>query len=110
VDKSSFTNGAIAAGFFKSIFNHWNWTISLFYQFPGYDMSTHVRRYGKYISEKIHTYRLCAFDFCKVKRGRDDGMLRTLHTDKLLKTMPILQSQIDALLEFQVNPIRKENA
>jgi hypothetical protein len=73
-------------------------------------MSTHVRRYGKYISEKIHTYRLCAFDFCKVKRGRDDGMLRTLHTDKLLKTMPILQSQIDALLEFQVNPIRKENA
>uniref|UniRef100_A0A915LY95 AP180 N-terminal homology (ANTH) domain-containing protein n=1 Tax=Meloidogyne javanica TaxID=6303 RepID=A0A915LY95_MELJA len=64
-------------------------------------MATHVRRYGKYISEKIHTYRLCAFDFCKVKRGRDDGLLRTLYTDKLLKTMPILQSQIDALLEFQ---------
>uniref|UniRef100_A0A183CF99 ENTH domain-containing protein n=1 Tax=Globodera pallida TaxID=36090 RepID=A0A183CF99_GLOPA len=80
VDKSNLQNGAIAAG---------------------YDMSTHVRRYGKYVSEKIHTYRLCAFDFCKVKRGRDDGMLRTLHTDKLLKTMPILQAQIDALLDFQ---------
>ncbi|CAD5209814.1 unnamed protein product [Bursaphelenchus xylophilus] len=70
----------------------------------GYDMSSHVRRYGKYISEKIATYRLCAFDFCKVKRGREDGLLRTLHTDKLLKTFPILQNQIDALLEFQVSP------
>lgn len=49
----------------------------------GYDMSIHVKRYGKYISEKISTYRLCAFDFCKVKRGRDDGLLRTLHTDKV---------------------------
>jgi len=65
-------------------------------------MSTHVRRYAKYISEKIHAYRLCAFDFCKVKRGREDGLLRTMHTDKLLKTLPILQSQIDALLEFSV--------
>uniref|UniRef100_A0A1I8BW62 ENTH domain-containing protein n=1 Tax=Meloidogyne hapla TaxID=6305 RepID=A0A1I8BW62_MELHA len=76
----------------------------------GYDMATHVRRYGKYISEKIHTYRLCAFDFCKVKRGRDDGLLRTLYTDKLLKTMPILQSQIDALLEFQVTSSELNNS
>ncbi|KAI6178663.1 ENTH domain-containing protein [Aphelenchoides besseyi] len=68
----------------------------------GYDVSHHVRRYGKYISEKIYTYRLCAFDFCKVKRGREDGLLRTLPTDKLLKTFPLLQNQIDALLEFQV--------
>ncbi|KIH45392.1 ENTH domain protein [Ancylostoma duodenale] len=68
----------------------------------GYDMSQHVRRYGKYIGEKIATYRVCAFDFCKVKRGREDGLLRTMHTDKLLKTLPILQNQIDALLEFQV--------
>ncbi|VDM37114.1 unnamed protein product [Toxocara canis] len=65
-------------------------------------MSQHVRRYGKYISEKIYTYRLCAYDFCKVKRGREDGLLRTMNTDKLLKTLPILQNQIDALLEFQV--------
>ncbi|KAH7726921.1 Protein UNC-11 e [Aphelenchoides avenae] len=68
----------------------------------GYDMSLHVRRYGNYISEKIATYRLCAFDFCKVKRGREDGLLRTMNVDKLLKTLPILQKQIDALLEFQV--------
>lgn len=47
-------------------------------------MSQHVRRYGKYISEKIYTYRLCAFDFCKVKRGREDGLLRTMSADKVL--------------------------
>ncbi|CAI4224602.1 unnamed protein product [Auanema sp. JU1783] len=75
----------------------------------GYDMSQHVRRYGKYIGEKIATYRVCAFDFCKVKRGREDGLLRTMHTDKLLKTLPILQNQIDALLEFQVSSSELNN-
>ncbi|GMR53734.1 hypothetical protein PMAYCL1PPCAC_23929 [Pristionchus mayeri] len=70
----------------------------------GYDMSNQVKKYGKYISEKIATYRSCAFDFCKVKRGREDGLLRTMHTDKLLKTLPILQKQIDALLDFSVSP------
>ncbi|CAI2303376.1 unnamed protein product [Caenorhabditis sp. 36 PRJEB53466] len=75
----------------------------------GYDMSTHVRRYAKYIGEKINTYRMCAFDFCKVKRGREDGLLRTMHTDKLLKTLPILQNQIDALLEFSVSSSELNN-
>ncbi|CAJ0962834.1 unnamed protein product, partial [Mesorhabditis belari] len=75
----------------------------------GYDMSQHVRRYGKYIGEKIATYRVCAFDFCKVKRGREDGLLRTMHTDKLLSTLPILQNQINALLEFQVNASELSN-
>ncbi|KRZ71683.1 Phosphatidylinositol-binding clathrin assembly protein unc-11 [Trichinella papuae] len=70
----------------------------------GYDMSTHIRRYAKYIGEKVNTYRLMAFDFCKVKRGRDDGLLRTMPVDKLVKTLPILQGQIDTLLEFQVSP------
>ncbi|KAL4233746.1 hypothetical protein ACF0H5_008426 [Mactra antiquata] len=66
----------------------------------GYDMSTFIRRYAKYLNEKAVTYRLMAFDFCKVKRGRDDGLLRTMNSEKLLKTLPILQKQIDALLEF----------
>merc|ERR1719211_840479 len=39
-------------------------------------------------------------DFCKVKRGKDGGALRLMNGDKLLKTMPILQNQVDALLEF----------
>lgn len=66
----------------------------------GYDMSTFIRRYAKYMNEKAVTYRLMAFDFCKVKRGRDDGLLRTMNAEKLLKTLPVLQKQIDALLEF----------
>lgn len=35
----------------------------------GYDMSTFIRRYSKYLNEKAVSYRQMAFDFCKVKRG-----------------------------------------
>uniref|UniRef100_T1IUB2 ENTH domain-containing protein n=1 Tax=Strigamia maritima TaxID=126957 RepID=T1IUB2_STRMM len=66
----------------------------------GYDMSTFIRRYAKYLNEKALSYRTVAFDFCKVKRGKDDGVLRTMNADKLLKTLPVLQNQVDALLEF----------
>ena len=31
---------------------------------------------------------------------KEDGILRTMPADKLLKTLPALQGQIDALLEF----------
>ncbi|BFZ09941.1 hypothetical protein BsWGS_12980 [Bradybaena similaris] len=70
----------------------------------GYDMSTYIRRYAKYLNEKAVSYRLMAFDFCKVKRGKDDGLLRTMNTDKLLKSLPVLQQQLDALLEFDCTP------
>ncbi|XP_037953496.1 phosphatidylinositol-binding clathrin assembly protein LAP isoform X18 [Teleopsis dalmanni] len=66
----------------------------------GYDMSPFIRRYAKYLNEKSLSYRAMAFDFCKVKRGKDEGSLRTMHADKLLKTLPVLQAQLDALLEF----------
>jgi len=66
----------------------------------GYDMSPYIRRYAKYLNEKALAYRTVAFDFCKVKRGKEDGILRTMPADKLLKTVPALQGQIDALLEF----------
>ncbi|XP_069175806.1 phosphatidylinositol-binding clathrin assembly protein LAP isoform X13 [Procambarus clarkii] len=65
-----------------------------------YDMSTFIRRYAKYINEKAISYRSVAFDFCKVKRGKEDGTLRTMPTDQLLKTLPVLQAQVDALLDF----------
>ncbi|XP_072254732.1 phosphatidylinositol-binding clathrin assembly protein [Pyxicephalus adspersus] len=32
-----------------------------------------------------------------------DGVMRTMNTEKLLKTMPIIQNQMDALLDFNVN-------
>ncbi|GAB6032846.1 hypothetical protein CHUAL_012048 [Chamberlinius hualienensis] len=66
----------------------------------GYDMSTYIRRYAKYLNDKAMSYRTVAFDFCKVKRGKDDGILRTMNIEKLLKTIPVLQNQIDSLLEF----------
>lgn len=66
----------------------------------GYDMSPFIRRYAKYMSEKSKSYRNVAFDFCKVKRGKDGGTLRQMTGDKLVKTLPHLQAQIDALLEF----------
>ncbi|XP_071445404.1 phosphatidylinositol-binding clathrin assembly protein unc-11 isoform X4 [Hetaerina americana] len=66
----------------------------------GYDMSPFIRRYAKYLNEKALSYRTVAFDFCKVKRGKEDGTLRTMNAEKLLKTLPVLQSQLDSLLEF----------
>ncbi|XP_036321781.1 phosphatidylinositol-binding clathrin assembly protein LAP [Rhagoletis pomonella] len=66
----------------------------------GYDMSPFIRRYAKYLNEKSLSYRAMAFDFCKVKRGKEEGSLRTMNADKLLKTLPVLQGQLDALLEF----------
>ncbi|XP_078042344.1 phosphatidylinositol-binding clathrin assembly protein lap isoform X20 [Augochlora pura] len=66
----------------------------------GYDMSPFIRRYAKYLNEKALSYRTVAFDFCKMKRGKEVGTLRTMNAEKLLKTLPVLQSQLDALLEF----------
>ncbi|XP_076274065.1 phosphatidylinositol-binding clathrin assembly protein LAP-like isoform X2 [Rhynchophorus ferrugineus] len=66
----------------------------------GYDMSPFIRRYAKYLNEKALSYRAVAFDFCKVKRGKEEGTLRTMDAENLLKTLPILQNQLDALLEF----------
>ncbi len=68
--------------------------------FLGYDMSPFIRRYAKYLNEKSLAYRANAFDFCKIKRGKEEGSLRAMNTDKLLKTLPVLQQQVDALLEF----------
>lgn len=63
-------------------------------------MSPFIRRYAKYLNDKALSYRTVAFDFCKVKRGKEEGSLRTMNADKLLKTLPVLQAQLDGLLEF----------
>ncbi|KFP46641.1 Phosphatidylinositol-binding clathrin assembly protein, partial [Cathartes aura] len=69
----------------------------------GYDMSTFIRRYSRYLNEKALSYRLLAVDFTKMKRGID-GVMRTMNAEKLLKTLPIIQNQLDALLDFDANP------
>ncbi|KAG5836848.1 hypothetical protein ANANG_G00233040 [Anguilla anguilla] len=75
----------------------------------GYDMSTFIRRTGRPTSLNegrglLSSYRQGSpdFDFSKVKRG-SDGVMRTMNTEKLLKTIPIIQNQMDALLDFNVN-------
>ncbi|XP_047455449.1 clathrin coat assembly protein AP180 isoform X3 [Mugil cephalus] len=74
----------------------------------GYDMSTFIRRYSRYLNEKAFAYRQMSFDFGRVKKGAE-GVMRTMSVEKLLKGMPILQSQIDALLDFEVHPQELNN-
>ncbi|XP_053193481.1 clathrin coat assembly protein AP180 [Scomber japonicus] len=74
----------------------------------GYDMSTFIRRYGRYLNEKAFAYRQMAFDFTRVKKGAE-GVMRTMTTEKLLKGMPVLQTEIDTLLEFDVHPKELNN-
>uniref|UniRef100_A0AAQ4PW16 Phosphatidylinositol-binding clathrin assembly protein n=1 Tax=Gasterosteus aculeatus aculeatus TaxID=481459 RepID=A0AAQ4PW16_GASAC len=68
----------------------------------GYNMSTFIRRYSRYLNEKAMSYRLAAVDFTKMKRGAE-GVMRTMNTEKLIKTLPTIQNQLDALLDFQPN-------
>ncbi|XP_014635059.1 PREDICTED: phosphatidylinositol-binding clathrin assembly protein-like [Ceratotherium simum simum] len=68
----------------------------------GYTMSTFIRRYSRYLNEKSLAYRLIASDITKTKRGTN-GMMRTMNTKELLNTLPVIQIQFDALLNFNAN-------
>lgn len=80
----------------------------------GIEMSTFIRRYAKYLNAKAYSYRVVGADFAKMKRGPNTSgsissssgneTLRTMSGDKILKTLPILQSQVDCLLEFDAHP------
>ncbi|CAM9147830.1 unnamed protein product [Rangifer tarandus platyrhynchus] len=68
----------------------------------GYTMSAFIRRYSKYLNEKSLAYRLMESDITKIKRGTD-GVMRTMNTKELLNTLPVIQIQFDALLNFNAN-------
>ena len=79
----------------------------------GMQMSTFIRRYAKYINAKAYSYRVVGSDFAKMKRGGQNAAaasnsaaesLRVMTGDKLLKTLPVLQSQVDSMLEFDAHP------
>ncbi|XP_063101746.1 phosphatidylinositol-binding clathrin assembly protein-like [Cavia porcellus] len=74
----------------------------------GYTMSTFIRRYSRYLNEKSLAYRLIASDITKTKRGAD-GVMRTMNTKELLNTLPVIQTQFDALLNFNANPDELSN-
>ncbi|KAI2800802.1 hypothetical protein BLOT_012374 [Blomia tropicalis] len=65
-----------------------------------YDMSIFIRRYAKYLNAKALSYRTVAFDFTKLKRNDSETTLRSMGTEKLVKIVPVVQQQIDALIEF----------
>nr|XP_026693570.1 phosphatidylinositol-binding clathrin assembly protein LAP-like [Ciona intestinalis] len=70
----------------------------------GYDMSTYIRRYSKYLNEKAFSYRTVAYDFTRAKRGKESGVMRSLTSENLIKQLPTIQRQLDALLEFDASP------
>ena len=77
-------------------------------QITGYDMSAYIRKYAKYINEKAVSYRLMAFDFCKVKRGKEDGLLRTMQPDKVNRvgyTYILLLTLPSATPYFYINQV-----
>jgi len=68
----------------------------------GYDMAVYVRRYSRYLNEKSASYRKVAYDFTRAKRKDDSSQsFKTMSADNLLTTLPTLQGQIDALIDFQ---------
>uniref|UniRef100_A0A8D1KQY1 ENTH domain-containing protein n=1 Tax=Sus scrofa TaxID=9823 RepID=A0A8D1KQY1_PIG len=74
------------------------------FHFLGYTMSTFIRRYSRYLNEKSLAYRLIAIDITKTKRGTN-GVMRTMNTKELLNTLPVIQTQFDALLNFNVRAL-----
>lgn len=73
-------------------------------------MSIFIRRYARYINAKALSYRTVAFDFTKVKRESEANQLKQMSVEKLVKIIPALQGQIDALLEFDCNANDLSNA
>ncbi|XP_036031055.1 phosphatidylinositol-binding clathrin assembly protein-like isoform X2 [Onychomys torridus] len=74
----------------------------------GYTMSTFIRRYSRYLNEKSLAYRMISSDITKIKRGAH-GVMRTMNTNELLNTLPVIQTQFDALLNFNANPDQLTN-
>lgn len=83
----------------------------------GLDMSPFVRRYAKYLNHKASSYRAFGVDLARHhNKGSSGGggssgassssssLLRQMAGDKILKTLPILQTLVDSLLEFDAHP------
>lgn len=64
------------------------------------DMTPFVNKYGHYLSEKCHSYRQATTDFIRVAKT---NFLRQASPDKLLAYIPILQRQIDGIVNLELN-------
>jgi len=75
------------------------------FEAAGFEMSAYIRRYSRYLNEKSASYRSVAYDFTRSKRKDETSPhhFKNMSNDNLLKTLQLVQSQIDALLEFNPN-------
>lgn len=75
------------------------------FEAAGFEMSAYIRRYSRYLNEKSASYRSVAYDFTRSKRKDESSPhhFKNMSNDNLLKTLQLVQSQIDALLEFSPN-------
>lgn len=48
--------------------------------------------------------------FALLFSSRADGVMRTMNTEKLIQTLPHIQNQLDALLDFQVRHVKDRAA
>lgn len=77
---------------------------NLFSEFSYHASSLTIKRftwpyYVVYVYIFSHSYNYSSYNWiCRCRK--EDGTLRTMNAEKLLKTLPVLQSQLDALLEF----------
>ncbi|CAH8579297.1 unnamed protein product [Heterobilharzia americana] len=78
--------------------------------FQAHGIALFLRPYAKYLDEKAASYREVAFDFCRLKRGKDDSDMRAMPQDKLVKTLPVIEKQLDALLMFNATTSELSNS
>ncbi|XP_065907439.1 phosphatidylinositol-binding clathrin assembly protein LAP-like [Dysidea avara] len=66
-----------------------------------YDMSSYLRRYGKYLNCVSASYRALAMDVCRLPKG-EGGAIRRMETTKLLKTAPHIHTMLQNLLDIDL--------
>lgn len=69
------------------------------FQTRGYSISAFIRRYAVYINQKALSYRTLAVDLCRKQRTKEK-ILRSMPMERLLETLPVVQKQLDTLLDF----------
>lgn len=79
----------------ESLSNFTDQTTSL-----SYNMSIFIRRYARYLNNKVKTYRSLGHDFC---RHGSQVSMRDLSLVQLTNILPVMQEQFDTLLAFDAS-------
>lgn len=75
-----------------------------------YDMSTYLRRYARYLSARVTSYRALGLDLSRSLSNENLSVrLRLLSVEQLVALLNQMSNQLDALLAFDVTPDRLSN-